>query len=229
MRKTKLFGVSLALFGVAMVVVVHFQKMVIVQTPLVRSNYSVVPSNEISQVCDSWLQYDGELSIGGSVSFEQQSSHQNVFQTSDLNDGIRMEIDTNNQVAVIFGDHLTKGIKGVVLGQSDRSENNKLSFTFQITIFKDRMKTVFNGDQKTVFIKENILCDKAQVGSGYDKSRQLLGSAVIQFQLRYRDDLMSNDYNTILQHTGQALIMSGAFIVSGFSRRRETLEFEDLF
>jgi hypothetical protein len=189
----------------------------------------VVPSSEISRVCDSWFQYGGELSIGGSVSFEQQSSHKNVFQTSDINDGIRMEIDPNNQVAVILGDHLTKEFKGVVLGQSDRSENNKLSFTFQITISKERMKTVFNGNQKIVFIKENILCDKAQVGSGYDKSRQLVGSAVIQFQLRYRDDLMSNIYNLVLQHTGQAMIMSGAFIVSGFSRRRETLEIENLF
>lgn len=228
MSKSKLLGVSLALFGVIMVVVVHVQKTVTLQTPFVRSNYSMVPSNEISRVCDSWLQYGGELSIGGSVSFEQQGSHQNVFQTSDLNDGIRMEIDPNNQVAVILGDHLTKGIKGVVLGQSERSGSNKLSFTFQITISKEYMKTVFNGDDKSVSIKENILCDKAQVGSGYDKSRELLGSAVIQFQLRYRDDLMSNDYNLVLQQTGQALIMSGVFIVSGFSRRRETLEFEDL-
>ncbi len=228
MKKTKLFGVSLALSGVIMVVVVHLQQTVILETPFVRSNYSVVSSNEISRVCESWLRYGGELSIGGSVSFEQQRSHQNVFQTSDLNDGIRMEIDPNNQVAVILGDHLTKEIKGVVLGQSDRSENNKSSFTFQLTISKESVKTVFNGDQKTVFIKENILCDMAQVGSGYDKSRELLGTAVIQFQLRYRDDLMSNVYNKLVQHTGQALMMCGAFMMSGFSCRRETLEYENL-
>jgi hypothetical protein len=229
LRKKHYFGLFIALVGVVMLVLLHVDKDAEIQTTSVRSDNSLVTSKEISSVCQLWLSYGGALTIEGVVSFEDRDSNQNVFQTSDLNDGIRMEINPDGLVGVIVGNHVTKEFKGVAIGRSNSTDRKKSSFSFQLVFINDQIKTVFNGIRNEFSMPGNVLCDKGLVGSGFDESRMLNGVAIVQFRLAYMKKLIGEDYKIATQYLAQAFILSGTFLVSSFSRRRETIENENIF
>jgi hypothetical protein len=139
-----------------------------------------------------------------------------------------MEISPNGLVGVIIGNHVTKEYKSVAIGQGVRTGVKRSSFRFQLVVVNDQIKSVFDGNQKVSLISGNILCDKGLVGSGFDESRWLYGSATVQFRLEYVATRIEKEYRSATQIVGQVLIFWGVFLISSFSRRKGAIEDENV-
>jgi len=104
-------------------------------------------------------------------------NHQNLFQTSSLNAGIRLEIDESGQAGLVIGSNGADGYSLVSL--SDKFRPGKFDLSVR---FKNKNNVLVSFQDKKI---EKVIkglkpkCDNIIVGYGYDSSRVIRGE--VQF------------------------------------------------
>jgi len=109
----------------------------------------------------------------------------NVFQTADGNEGLRMELHAPRFVALVFRDHSRDEVKGILL-------SNSLEFDrwHSVRMFRDpneRLKVYWDGDLVADISDARIgyKVSNIAVGTGFSRSRPLDG-AIRDFTLEYQ-------------------------------------------
>lgn len=124
------------------------------------------------RLCDA-MEDGGEINIRVFGSLTDLFDYQNLFQTSNLNAGIRFEIDRLGQGALLIGSSATDGFSSLSISQKFAVDN------FDVAILiKDGSNvsvSFFNTVNEKVFTGLKPLCDQIIVGSGYDSSRAVKG------------------------------------------------------
>ena len=119
----------------------------------------------------------GEIVFKISGNLTELYNYQNLFQTSDLNAGIRFEIDGLGQGGLLIGSSAADGYSGLSIPEKF------VAGTFDISIrIKDGstvLVSFLNQSTEKVFTGLKPVCDNFIVGYGYDSSRVIKGE--IQF------------------------------------------------
>ena len=118
-----------------------------------------------------------EINFKISGNLTELYNYQNLFQTSDLNAGIRFEIDGLGQGGLLIGSSAADGYSGLSIPEKF------VAGTFDISIrIKDGstvLVSFLNQSTEKVFTGLKPVCDNFIVGYGYDSSRVIKGE--IQF------------------------------------------------
>lgn len=132
---------------------------------------------EVSGICDILGKRYGEVRILILVTPNALRGYQNVFQTSDANAGIRLEIDENGSTGVIVaGDTPDQFVAAV---SPSRVSVGKQS-TISLLIAHDTGVTISIDDQSSRVIGVvKPLCDRLRIGVGFDDTRSFDGTGSI--------------------------------------------------
>jgi len=151
-------------------------------TQVSTKNIEVVSSSKGIKVADGERLCDA-LEKGDQINFKisgnltELYNYQNLFQTSDLNAGIRFEIDGSGQGALLVGSSAADGYSVLLIPRKF------VAGTFDISIrIKDGsrvMVSFLNQNTEKVLTGLKPICDNLIVGYGYDSSRVIKGE--IQF------------------------------------------------
>ena len=115
----------------------------------------------------------GEIVFKISGNLTELYNYQNLFQTSDLNTGIRFEIDGLGHGGLIIGSSAADGYSGLsipnkfVVGNFVISIRIKNGSTVLVSFLNQKTEKVFSGLKP--------ICDNFIVGYGYDSSRVVKG------------------------------------------------------
>jgi hypothetical protein len=118
-----------------------------------------------------------EINIKISGNLTELYNYQNLFQTSDLNSGIRFEINGFGQAGLIIGSSAVDGYSGLsipekfVVGPFDIAIRIKDGSTVLVSFLNRSTEKVFSGLKP--------VCDNFIVGYGYDSTRVIKGE--VQF------------------------------------------------
>lgn len=109
----------------------------------------------------------------------------NVFQTADGNQGIRMELHTPRSVALVFRDRSRDEVKGILL-----TDSLEFDRWYSVRMFRDpseRLKVYWEGDLVADISDARIGYEVSNiaVGTGFSRSRPLDG-AIRDFTLEYQ-------------------------------------------
>jgi hypothetical protein len=127
-------------------------------------------------ICEA-MNFGDEINIKISGNLTELYDYQNLFQTSDLNSGIRFEIDELGQGGLLIGSSAADGYSGLsipekfVVGPFDISIGINDGSTVVVSFMNQTTEKVFTGLKP--------ICDNFIVGYGYDSSRVIKGE--IQF------------------------------------------------
>jgi hypothetical protein len=128
------------------------------------------------QLCQALKEGD-EITFKISGTLSELYNYQNLFQTSDLNAGIRFEINGFGEAGLLIGSSEADGYSGLsipgkfVAGQFEISIRIKDGSSVLVTFLNEKTEKVFEGLKPT--------CDNFVVGYGYDSSRVIKGE--VQF------------------------------------------------
>jgi hypothetical protein len=169
-------------------------------------------SDPASSICSTVNLENSTLRIESLFTINALSDWVDVFQTDDLNRGIRFEINEYGVAALLMPiredqfDAVQFKRETLRIG----SENN---FSAEITLNKMiEVKAQLNGELKTTrFPYAKIGCDRTLNGGGYDFTRQLNGKSVTQISLV---EPVSNKFFGISLVTNR--LLSEVFLVSLF-------------
>ena len=139
-----------------------------------RNNGSKVLNGEA--ICQA-MNIGDEIDIKISGNLTELYNYQNLFQTSDMNTGIRFEIDGLGSGGLLIGSYAADAYSGLsipekfVVGPFDISIRIKDGSTVLVSFLNQKTEKVFTG------LKPK--CDNFIVGYGYDPTRVIRGE--IQF------------------------------------------------
>ena len=139
-----------------------------------RNNGSKVLNGQV--ICEA-MNLGDVINIKISGNLTELYNYQNLFQTSDLNSGIRFEIDGLGQGGLLIGSYAADAYSGLsipekfVVGPFDISIRIKDGSTVLVSFLNQKTQKVFTG------LKPK--CDNVIVGYGYDSTRVIKGE--IQF------------------------------------------------
>lgn len=118
-----------------------------------------------------------EINIKISGNLTELYNYQNLFQTSDMNTGIRFEIDGSGQSGLLIGSYAVDGFSGLLIPEKF------VVGPFDIAIrIKDGSKVLvsfMNINTEKVLTELKPKCDNFIVGYGYDPTRVIKGE--VQF------------------------------------------------
>jgi len=167
---------------------------------------------EESRICNILEKKHGEVRISILVTPNALRNWQNVFQTSDVNAGIRLEINENGLFGVIVSDGTPAQFLGV--GPSSLLTIGKQS-SISIIIAHDSGITISvdgkGGSGVTGVVKPK--CDRLRIGVGFDDTRGFDGTGSITFETG-----LNRKPFPILQNVktfGQILLVLGSIMWAG--------------
>jgi len=132
-----------------------------------------------SAACRSLHSGNGVAKISGRVVADSFSGYPDVFQTSTGNKGIRMELASNGNAAVIVG--ARAATYGVMVSSQPMMLRARESFDLTLFSTGKADLSIGSGSVTAEFSDINPVCDALAVGVGYDSSRRLSGSAEVVF------------------------------------------------
>ena len=139
-----------------------------------RNNGSKVLNGQA--ICQA-MNFGDEINFRISGTLTELYNYQNLFQTSDLNSGIRFEIDGFGQGGLLIGSYAADAYSGILIPEKF------VVGPFDIAIrIKDGSKVLvsfLNQNTEKVFTGLKPKCDNFIVGHGYDPTRVIKGE--IQF------------------------------------------------
>ena len=111
-------------------------------------------------------------------------NYQNVFQTSDLNNGLRLEIDESGVTALILGQPnssaiVANGLQTHLVPLKETTIEIEVSpkYGSSINILQEKLPVI-----RTSYGNLAPACDKVRVGVGFDDTRKFSGTVKIRFQ-----------------------------------------------
>jgi hypothetical protein len=134
------------------------------------------------QLCQA-LEEGDEITIKISGTLSGLYNYQNLFQTSDLNAGIRFEINELGEGGLLIGSNAADGYSGLLI------PGKFVAGQFDILIrIKDGSKVLvsfLNNDTEKVFEGLKPTCDNFVAGYGYDSGRVIKGNVQLSATSSY--------------------------------------------
>ncbi len=163
---------------------------------------------EEPRICSTLSRKYGEVRISIFVIPNSLRNFQNIFQTSDLNAGIRLEIDENGSTGVIVAGETANDL--LMVGSASRLSVGKMS-SISILIAHNSGITMSIDDIKSTLLGiANPKCDQLRIGVGFDDNRGFdgMGSIVFEVGINQKRYLIP----TWLEIFGQMSVALGAFV-----------------
>lgn len=135
-----------------------------------------VKVNAGEPLCAALVKGD-EVNIHLSGEITRLYNHQNLFQTSNMNAGIRLEIDEFGQAGLVIGSNGANGYSVVPI--SEKFKHGKFDLAINIRHGNNVAVSFQNEKTEKVIKGLNPKCDNIIVGYGYDSSRVVRGE--VQF------------------------------------------------
>lgn len=134
----------------------------------------------VPRICDVLSQKHGEVRISILVTPNSLRNFQNIFQTSDLNAGIRLEIDENGSAGVIVAGEKLENL--LIVSSPSRLSVGKRS-SISILIAHDSGVTMSIDDIKSTLLGTvNPKCNRLRTGVGFDDTRGFDGMGSIKLE-----------------------------------------------
>jgi hypothetical protein len=144
----------------------------------------VVELGSIEKICQTLHAPKGALKISLSIVPQELRNYQNVFQTSNLNSGLRLEIDEGGTTALILGEPNSSAIVAnglatrlVPLRETKIEMEVSQKYGSSINIPEEHLPVI-----RTSYGKLLPACDNVRVGIGFDDTRKFSGTVEIRFQ-----------------------------------------------
>jgi hypothetical protein len=132
--------------------------------------------------CENGRLNSKTMRLLGSFEVTEIGEYQNVFQTSNINEGVRLEIDKEGRTALIIG--LGDGIDHTGIRFKNTVETGvRYQFRFEIRESKSVFYSFLSEEGVRDFDAIQPLCGRVLVGGGYDQSRSLRGRAQLEFNV----------------------------------------------
>jgi hypothetical protein len=152
---------------------------------LVLSTSRVVNElGKVEKICETLHSPNGALKISLSIVPDELRNYQNVFQTSNLNNGLRLEIDEGGTTALILGEPNSSAIVAnglqtrlVPLRETKIEIEVSQKYGSSINIPEENLPVI-----RTSYGKLLPACDNVRVGIGFDDTRKFSGTVEIRFQ-----------------------------------------------
>lgn len=139
-------------------------------------------SNE--KLCETLHAPEGALKISLAIVPRELRNYQNVFQTSNLNSGLRLEIDEGGTTALVLGEPNSSAIVAnglatrlVPLKETKIEMEVSQKYGSSINIPEEHLPVI-----RTSYGKLLPACDNVRVGIGFDDTRKFSGTVEIRFQ-----------------------------------------------
>lgn len=164
---------------------------------------------DITNACAGLTEQDSYVKISINLTADSFSNWQNVFQTSSLNNGIRLEIDANGNVGLIVSK--IEPDQFLVVSGSKRLTLRD-THTIQLRIRPDTDISMSIDGEPTVRStgKTRPLCNDPRFGIGFDESRRFSGRASIAIESgKLKSVLPVIPYSKII---GQLLLAAAAVL-----------------
>ncbi len=126
------------------------------------------------------LRLNGILRIQILALYLPQPRFQNLFQTSDLNHGIRVEVNPKGELSIAIGGAVTSGFFSTELGTIQGGSK----FTLTLELMKTRIRFSLDSNRYTNWRKTPVLapqCNKFTIGGGFDQTRDSFGAVRASF------------------------------------------------
>lgn len=171
-----------------------------------------------SQICNAWRSLGGTLLISGSASIKNTGTYQNLFQTDDLNNGLRLELSPDFNLGLVVGNAADSDISVVDFGKiRDISRN----LDFKIQLRNEAIKAEINGTNSLVQMPTRATCANLLVGQGYDESRLYGGEIVVSFTSTFEaPPLIRERYGAFILIMQISLALSSAILLIHAMRNR---------
>jgi hypothetical protein len=114
-----------------------------------------------------------EINIKISGNLTELYNYQNLFQTSDLNSGIRFEIDGFGQGGLLIGSYSSDAYSGLSI--PEKFAVGPFNFSIRIKDGATVLVAFLNQNTEKVFTGLKPKCDNFIVGYGYDPTRVIKG------------------------------------------------------
>lgn len=138
----------------------------------------------IEKLCETLHNPKGALKISLSIVPAELRNYQNVFQTSNLNSGLRLEIDEGGTTALILGEPNSSAIVAnglatrlVPLKETKIEMEVSQKYGSSINIPEEHLPVI-----RTSYGKLLPACGNVRVGIGFDDTRKFSGTVEIRFQ-----------------------------------------------
>ena len=141
-----------------------------------NARYEGVKINAVEPLCSALIN-GNEINIHISGNITELYSYQNLFQTSDLNAGIRLEINDAGEAGLLIGSNGVDGFSLVLV--PGKFEVGKFDVSIRIRDGKKVMIAFQNKKTEKVISGLKPKCDNVVIGYGYDSSRVIKGE--VQF------------------------------------------------
>ncbi len=148
----------------------------------VSTNNAGIKVTDSDQICRAMEQGD-EINFKISGTLSELYNYQNLFQTSDLNAGIRFEINGLGEGGLLIGSSASDGYSGLlipgkfVVGRFDVLIRIKDGSKVFVSFLNKEIEKVFEGLKPT--------CDNFVVGYGYDSGRVIKGNVQLSATASY--------------------------------------------
>ena len=170
------------------------------------------------KICKAWRSLGGSLLIGGSASISNTGSYQNLFQTDDLNNGIRLEMSPDFNLGLIIGNAADPSYSVMDFGRI-KDLNRELVFT--ILLEGEDVQAEINGLKSSVRSPTRAVCANFLVGQGYDESRRYGGKIVASFESTFDAPILNRERSEeLILFVQICLMLSSAILVNHTMRTR---------
>ena len=163
---------------------------------------------EESRICNTLSKKHGEVKISILVTPTVLRNWQDIFQTSDANAGIRLELDENGLAGLIVSgktpDNLISASSPSLLSVGKQS-------TILIVISHNSGVTIsVDGEGSGIVGVVKPLCDRLRIGVGFDNTRGFDGTGSIVFETGFRRKRFPIPQST--KTFGQILVIFGSLM-----------------
>ena len=158
-------------------------------------------------LCQVLRKDDGEIRIAFLVVPKTLRNYQNIFQTSDGNKGIRIEIDETGGVGLIVADTST----GFLAAGAERKVSPNVENQVRVTLTRSRGVSIsVNDSDKSVTKGEaSPMCDRFLIGAGFDETRIFSGSVQAEITVGLRRDIPLQNISRIVAQ----ILLFGGFLL----------------
>jgi hypothetical protein len=169
------------------------------------------------EVCKAWRSLGGSLIISGSATISKTGTYQNLLQTDDLNNGLRLEMSPDFNIGLIIGNATDADFSIIDFGQI-KDINREL--VFSIFLQGEDVLVEINGLKSSVRLPTRAACANLLVGQGYDASRTYAGKIVVSFETTFDAPVLNRENSRELILFVQAcLMLSSAILLIQFMKR----------
>ena len=148
----------------------------------VSANNSGVKVADGDQLCQG-LEEGDEITFKISGTLSELYNYQNLFQTSDLNAGIRFEINGLGEGGLLIGSSAPDGYSGLLI--PGKFVADKFNILIRINDGSKVSVSFLNEETEKVFEGLKPTCDNFVVGYGYDSGRVIKGNVQLSATASY--------------------------------------------